>query len=538
MSGGSGTVTNFSPNTDPSCYDPRMTRAQALARRTAGTLKENCVIVITDGPTIGVPGFTSPTEIELNPTSPTAIGMTARVHTTYANAEGAWPGLYDIDAGGVGVIIRLEDNKGNVVDAPNGGNTQNFFPWGFPNTVHDNRINGNPSLTNWQIPAAAGALISGNQIDTTAGTVLTVDLTGMTVATSQLSDNIFEGAGTLKITNAGGQPSDFSDNRVSGLLTTINYESGLAPNQFGINNSTFAGGARLDVTSTGSAAAGFAIDELHLYDGFRLQVSPGAAVTSTFIGGSDLHGAVVTGTATPHLVIDKPSGTFVIDQDEFNADIDTTIWHFSGTGNDGVRDSKLNGKNGQLLTSTGSDLSIVSSNIDDATITNSGSGTLTLLDMNIKRASIVLAAASTRGLVIANSDLNGAGTTITQNRTGGTAADTINRSEVVYGSITLNGAVDPAMAQFFTRMLIRGDVVLNSPAANNTPISGLEVEANALFNGSAGFGVQTAVTVGAFAVLNTGAFSHTSVTVATNATTTLTANNTNTLRNVGFSNVV
>lgn len=108
-----GTCASFSPESDAPCYNPRMTRAQALARRAAGTLRENCVVVITDGPTIGTTGNTSPTEIELNPTSPTELGLTARVHQTFDNS--AWAGLYDIDAGGQGSIIQLTDSSGNTV---------------------------------------------------------------------------------------------------------------------------------------------------------------------------------------------------------------------------------------------------------------------------------------------------------------------------------------------------------------------------------------------------------------------------------------
>lgn len=106
------TNSSFSPADIPECaYAPRMTRAQALALRTAGTLKENCVVVITDGPTIGTAGNTSVTEIELNPVSPTELGLTARVHTTFDDS--AWAGLYDIDLGVAGSITELTDSSGN-----------------------------------------------------------------------------------------------------------------------------------------------------------------------------------------------------------------------------------------------------------------------------------------------------------------------------------------------------------------------------------------------------------------------------------------
>lgn len=177
-----GTNAGFTPPGVPECpYAPRMTRAAALALRAANGLLENCVVVITDGPTIGnaITG-TSPTEIELNPVAPDDLGLTARVNTTFDDS--AWDGLYDIDGGTNGVIFQLEDNLGNVVKdvdiAADSPTVHTVFPWGVAtwrdnymedwvavtpvvgavNLVTNNRFVGGQSLdmTGWVGPAFNG----------------------------------------------------------------------------------------------------------------------------------------------------------------------------------------------------------------------------------------------------------------------------------------------------------------------------------------------------------------------------------------------
>lgn len=165
---------SFTPASVPECaYEPEMTRAQALARRAAGTLDPNCVVVITDGPVIGTAGNTSPTQIELNPVTPTDLGMAARVHTTF-HPEGAWDGIYDIDLGPAGSIQRLTDVWNNTaqdsdLDAPT---VHTQVPWhkGGP-SFRDNFFD-DCTLPGW---AAAGGDLRDNTLQE-----VTVDLTGKT----------------------------------------------------------------------------------------------------------------------------------------------------------------------------------------------------------------------------------------------------------------------------------------------------------------------------------------------------------------------
>lgn len=168
---------SFTPAQVPECaYAPEMTRAEALAHRAAGTLNPNCVVVITDGPTIGTPGNTSPTIIELNPVTPTDLGMVARVHTTF-HPDAAWAGIYDIDLGAQGSIQRLVDHWNNVgidsdLDAPT---VHTQVPWHKAGATFRDNIFDDCVLPGWD---AAGGDIRDNTLQET-----TVDLTGKTAGT-------------------------------------------------------------------------------------------------------------------------------------------------------------------------------------------------------------------------------------------------------------------------------------------------------------------------------------------------------------------
>lgn len=179
MSAGSGYV----PAAVPECaYAPRMTRAAALALRTAGALQENCVVVITDAPVIGTAGNTSTTEIELNPVSATELGTTARVHSSFSAS--AWRGVYDIDLGVAGSITELTDDFGNTakdVDADS-PTVHVQFPWHLGSaTLRDNYVE-DALLIGWD--TQVGGLTNNRVIGST------VNLTGKasgTIADSQFT---------------------------------------------------------------------------------------------------------------------------------------------------------------------------------------------------------------------------------------------------------------------------------------------------------------------------------------------------------------
>lgn len=164
---------SFVPAAVPECpYAPRMTYAAAVALAAGGGLRENCVVVITDGPTIGTAGNTSLTEIELNPVSPTTFGQTARVFTTFAPE--AWPGVYDIANN---TITELRDDFGNTAkDVDNGGATvETQFPWHLGSaTFRDNYVE-DSTLIGWDTQVGT---VSNNRV---VGS--TINLTGKTSGT-------------------------------------------------------------------------------------------------------------------------------------------------------------------------------------------------------------------------------------------------------------------------------------------------------------------------------------------------------------------
>lgn len=203
---------SFTPPAIPECpYAPRMTRAAAIALRTAGSLKENCVVVITDGPVIGTAGNTSPTEIELNPVSPTELGTTARVHTTFAAS--AWHGVYDIDLGTAGSITELTDDWGNTakdIDADS-ATVHTQFPWHLGSTTFRDNYVEDSVLTGWDV----ATFVTNNRVIES-----TFDLTGKTSGTVNESEVI---ASTVK---SGGAFFSFNQNKAR--ASTLDFGAGVA----------------------------------------------------------------------------------------------------------------------------------------------------------------------------------------------------------------------------------------------------------------------------------------------------------------------
>lgn len=225
MSAGTG----YTPPGAPACpYAPRMTRAQAIALRAASGLVENCVVVITDAPVIGTAGNTSPTEIELQPQSPTDLGMAALVHTTFDGA--AWTGRYDIDLG-AGTITELTDGFGNTVkdvDA-NAPTVQTQFPWHLGSAnLRDNYIE-DSTLTGWdtQVGAIRNNTILESSIDLTGKTAGTIDrstFTGGTVAVSGVFSAIRTQFLNPTISKAGTGVFSFTDSAIDHAI--VNQAAG------------------------------------------------------------------------------------------------------------------------------------------------------------------------------------------------------------------------------------------------------------------------------------------------------------------------
>ncbi|MEU7093024.1 hypothetical protein [Kitasatospora aureofaciens] len=306
---------SFVPASVPECpYDPRMTRAQALALRAAGGLRENCVVVLhTDTPVIGTSGNTSPTEIELNPVGPTEFGVTARVHTAFAAS--AWTGRYDIDLGAAGSIIELRDGWGNVVTDPDADSptVHSQFPWHKTGSAFRDNLVDDATLTGWD--AATLTNCSGNVVRRS-----TVNLTGATF----WGNNTVTGGGTVSMLSTGGATRTMANTSVtdgaifrdlaggSGLRTigectlADGYVVEIAATQTGtviLDGSTFTGhaAATADLSAAGAASVSF-------NDCESKAPAIGAAVQYTLTGGAgavaftDLDNVggriTVTGTST------------------------------------------------------------------------------------------------------------------------------------------------------------------------------------------------------------------------------------------------
>lgn len=167
---------SFTPPSSPPCPTNVFTRAALIALRTAGSLRPECHYRV-DGPVIGTAGNTSPTVIELHATSPTELGLEAKVHTTFDDT--AWEGLFDIDLGTAGSIIRLVGRWNNVaIDSdPDAPTVQAQVPWHLGSDNFRDNIFQDATLTGW------GALPGTVTITDNTITESTVNLTGKTTGT-------------------------------------------------------------------------------------------------------------------------------------------------------------------------------------------------------------------------------------------------------------------------------------------------------------------------------------------------------------------
>ena len=212
---------SYTPAAVPEClYAPRMTRAAALALRAAGGLKENCVVIVTDGPVIGCAGNTSPTEIELQPTGPNSLGLAALVHPTAFDNSG-WIAVYDIDLGTAGSITELTDDFGNHVkdedaDSPN---VHSDFPWHLRGP--DLRDNYSEDTTGWCTYTAGVAVDNTTRQATLDFAAFTTGDTFRENTVVDRFDLAFTGAGSVKTVTGNRMTGDTdADNTVTDLLVS------------------------------------------------------------------------------------------------------------------------------------------------------------------------------------------------------------------------------------------------------------------------------------------------------------------------------
>lgn len=211
---------SFTPPGAPPCYDPEMTRAEALALRASAGLRVDCHVVITDwtqGTTLAGPNL-----VELHPVSPSDLGQLAIVHTPHDAT--AWAGVYDIDLG-AGTMTELRDSLGNVVkDAVAGGPTLGAFPWGDADFT-DNYVE-DSGLTGWatQVGTVARNRVVGSTVNLsgkTGGALVDTEITESSVtsgsASLALSRTVIDGS---TVTNTGTGALSMVDTQLSASTVT------------------------------------------------------------------------------------------------------------------------------------------------------------------------------------------------------------------------------------------------------------------------------------------------------------------------------
>lgn len=515
MSAGSG----FVPAATVECpYQPQMTRAAALALRAANGLLANCVVVITDGPTIGVAGNTSPTTIELNPVSANNLGFAARVQTTFDNES--WVGTYDIDLGTAGSITRLMD--------------------GFQNIVIDQDADSPTVQTQWPWHLGDAANMSNNTIEDCSFVNLTPG-----VAQGAFSRNF-----------ARGSTFDFS-NKVGGQVTNNEFRNALVQCTGGgllsIQRSRFIqpnGTQCVAHTGTGSLTM-FNCDLRE-----QAQVVYSSSATSSWVDAFLVNSTTIVTVAGSHALTVN------------NSYLRSTPVNLAGaTGSTQILASRLiDSSIGRPSTATGGSHSINRSEVINSTFvavagattatysfTNSrinsvvaaiqAAQALTVLDSYLDASTFTMGAGATRGLTFNRCDVRAFN--IAQNRTVSAGADTFADSTLIGRTattmLTLAGAAAPAgaltVAQSST--LIDGAVATLTDTSASPVLNGTEIRgAGTTLTVPAGAGSATSCRFAAGATVNLATFAHTNTIVDGLFPTTFTAANANRLRDKAFSDVV
>lgn len=463
---------SFTPSAAPECaYEPEMTRADALARRTAGTLDPNCVVVITDGPVIGTPGNTSPTTIELQPVTPTDLGRAALVHTTFDNV--AFVGNYDIDAGTAGSLNELTDH------------------WG--NTISDEDANAPTVHTQWPYHLS-GPDLRDNTVDDCV-------LPGWDTAVGQIRDNDLKGS-TVDLT--GRTAGRFNSNRILDSNVVLNR-----PTSFVDDNQVTGAG----VSDSGTAGS-FSFQ-------LNVVITGDVTVDSASVANVTVNNNVIGGTSGGYTVLvqGKTAGQVILSGNRlFNRGLGAQELLISGTGSFDFVSSEIN--TGVLTFSGPGIVDVIGANLGGATITSGpgdfvglrfqmtgstanhqGSGLMTLQDAALNASNVITAPGSTRGLRLLGATVFGS--TVTQNGTGTTSNDSFQAGVTfAQASVALNATAAGTPASTFQGVLVTSGGQLNvADHTDSAPVTSSRIDTSAILNLS-GAGTFTNSRLGSSAVLN------------------------------------
>lgn len=512
---------SFTPPSDPPCVQTA-DRAALLALRAANGLDPQCHYRIP-GPTIGTAGNTSPTTIELHAVTTGALGLEAKVFTTFANE--AWQGLYDVDLGAAGTITMLADNKGNVLedsrtDAPV---IHTQWPWHNTNFVRNHIVAGaNGNFTG--LGALTTQIMDGNDFNNTildaTGASNAMALRNNTAVSSTL--NLRASLGDIRSSRFYLAALDSDSTSLFGAATSefstssqsVHFEATDTQGAQFIN--CHLDGYHMSFNRTGGSIARFTAGRFY---GTTYQNPGGAVFHANFAGSGalDIHecdfrtrsGSTaenlqinIDGSGSTSLVRvrirDNGAGTFPV-----VGAVNGIVRAPASTGGIDVADTDwfspllyMNGS-GSLDIGTGSEIGEVTA------IRHEGGGLLSL--QNTVTREVTVSHNSGEALTISASDLRR--TTVTPGTSGGF---TITGSRIAGGPVTKTGAGAGAV----TDSTVVGASTLTV----------------------AGGGSFTSGRLDAGATLNTGAFAHTGSIIDGPITITATASNSGRLANASFAN--
>lgn len=261
------TNAGFNPPSDPPCSTDVITAAAAVALRNAGGLDVRCHYFV-QGPTIGTPGNTSATVVELHAVTASSFSKEAKVQQTF-NPEGAFIGSYDLDADTAngGTLNELLDHWGNQLTDEDAGNSashtiHNQWPYHLSGPLLRDNIADDTDLPGLAAYVTAGGEFRDNELRESS-----VDLTG--------------------VTSPGPAPASFfRRNIVNGGTLTLNVPT-VYINNNNINNAT--------VSHLGTAAASFSFQNNTMLTG---SVSVDAATTSQVTINNNVIGGISGGYRT------------------------------------------------------------------------------------------------------------------------------------------------------------------------------------------------------------------------------------------------
>lgn len=338
------TNAGFNPPSDPPCSTDVITAAAAVALRNAGGLDVRCHYFV-QGPTIGTPGNTSPTIVELHAVTPSSFGKEAKVQQTF-NPEGAFIASYDPDADTAngGTLNEILDHWGNRLTDEDAGNAathtvHNQWPYHLSGPLLRDNIADDTDLPGLAAFVAAGGEFRDNELRETS-----VDLTG--------------------VTSPGPAPASFFRRNLinSGSFTAH------VPTVY-VNNNSLNSAV---ISHLGASADSFSFQNNTMLSG---SVTVDAATTSQVTINSNIMGGTTTGYRIN--ITNKTTSLVIISGNRlYNVSGGTYELQASGTGQVNMTGCEVVA--GQITLNGPGNATLTNCDLNSQTITHTGSGLLSL----------------------------------------------------------------------------------------------------------------------------------------------------------------